>query len=217
MAKGKTVNRGRFYQAVRHSVFPGHMDQGQVDGMNAILAAWDASVFDDLRWLAYMLATAYHETGGVMLPIAEKGGYDYCERNYGPNGRRPETARRMGNIHPGDGYKYRGRGYPQMTWHDNYLHASQITGEDLVNHPDLALRPDIAAKVMFAGMTDARVVFEDFSDDKNFSFTGRSLEDYFNDDVEDPYNARRIINGLDHAQAIADTYEDFRQALSYEA
>jgi putative chitinase len=215
--QGKTIDRAKFFSGVRPIFAGGKLNQGQVDGMNAILAAWDESVFSDLRWLAYMLATAYHETGGFMLPIGERGGYDYCERMYGPDGRRPETARKMGNIHIGDGFKYRGRGYVQMTWCINYRHAGEITGVNLVGNPDLAMRPDIAAKVMFAGMTDARVIFQDFSDDRNFTFTGRSLEDYFNDDVEDPYNARRIINGTDHAQVIADTYEDFLPALAYQA
>jgi putative chitinase len=215
MAKGRTVDRAKFFDAVRHSVFPHRMTQKQVDGMNAILEAWDNSVFTDLRWLAYMFGTTFHETGGEMQPIAERGGYDYCERNYGPNGRRPDTARRMGNVHAGDGYKYRGRGDVQMTWHNNYERASEITGVDLVNNPDLAMMPDIAAQIMFAGMTDARVIFEDFNDDKNFSFTGRTLEDYFNDNTEDWYNARRIINGTDHAQMIAETAQDFFAALAY--
>lgn len=215
MANGKTVDRAKFFKGVRNSVFPSHLTQKQVDGMNAILDAWDKSVFTDLRWLAYMFGTTFHETGGEMQPIAERGGYDYCERNYGPNGRRPDTARKMGNVHAGDGYKYRGRGDVQMTWHNNYKHAGDIIGVDLVGNPDLAMQPDIAAKIMFAGMTDVNIVFENFHDDQNFSFTGRSLEDYFNETTEDWYNARRIINGTDHAQMIADTAQDFNDNLEY--
>jgi putative chitinase len=215
MAHGKTINREKFFTTVRHAVFPGRLNQEQVDGMNAILSAWDESVFGDLRWLAYMFATAFHETGGRMQPIAELGGYDYCERMYGPNGKRPSVARAMGNIHPGDGYKYRGRGYVQCTWEKNYEKAAALTGVDLVNNPDLAMLPDIAAKIMFAGMTDAEVIFDDFSDDQNFSFTGRTLEDYFNATTDDPYNARRIINGTQAAGLIAETHRDFLSALAY--
>lgn len=211
------IDRPKFFGAIRHSVFPGHMGQSQVDGMSAILDAWDASVFGDLRWLGYMLGTTFHETGDKMQPIAEIGGYDYCERMYGPNGRRPDTARAMGNIHPGDGFKYRGRGYVQCTWHNNYLHAGAICGVDLVSNPDLAMQAPIAAKIMFAGMTDEKIIFENFSDDQNFSFTGRVLEDYFNDTTEDWINARRIINGTDHAAMIAETAKDFFAALAYTA
>lgn len=215
MAQGQTIDRRKFFNTVRNSVFPGRLNQSQVDGMNAILAAWDASVFTDLRWLAYMFATTYHETGGKMKPISEYGGYNYCERMYGPFGKRPATARRMGNVNRGDGYKYRGRGYVQITWANNYRRAGRLIGVDLYSNPDLALRPDIAAKIMFAGMTDAEIIFDDFQDDQNFSFTGRTLEDYFNDRTDDPYNARRIINALDKAALIAETHRDFLGALAY--
>lgn len=211
------IDRPKFFGAIRHTVFPNRITQSQVDGMSAIIDAWDASVFDDLRWLGYMFGTTFHETGGKMQPIAELGGYDYCERMYGPLGRRPDTAKQMGNIHPGDGFKYRGRGYVQMTWHNNYANAGAICGVDLVADPDLALQPAIAAKIMFAGMTNEKIIFENFSDDKNFSFTGRVLENYFNDTTEDWINARRIINGTDHAVMIADTAADFFAALAYTA
>jgi len=215
MAQGQVINAAKFFPIVRNSVFPHKLEQSQVDGMNAIIKAWDASKFGDLRWLGYMFGTAFHETGGKMLPIAEFGGYDYCERMYGPGGPRGDTARKMGNIHVGDGFKYRGRGYVQMTWQLNYLHASHIVGVDLVANPDLAMDKDIAAKVMFAGMTDAKIIFEDFSDDQNFTFTGKSLEDYFHGDTADWVGARRIINGTDHALVIAQTAWDFHAALEY--
>jgi hypothetical protein len=209
------VDRKKLFDGIRADIFHGHFTQKQVEGIDAIVDAWDESVFDDLRWLAYMLATTYHETAATMQPIKEYGDFNYFERMYGPNGKRPDTARKMGNVLPGDGAKYCGRGYVQMTWEVNYKHASDITGVDLVGNPDLALRPDIAAKVMFAGMTDAKIIFEDFSDTENFTFTGKSLEDYFSDTTDDPIGARRIINGTDHASLIADTYEDFLKHLDY--
>lgn len=215
MAQGKVIDASKFFPIVRKQVFPGRLAQEQVNGMNAIIKAWDNSVFVDLRWLAYMFATDFHETGGRMIPIPELGGYDYCERMYGPFGKRPQTARQMGNTRRGDGYLFRGRGYVQCTWANNYIRAGQLIGVDLYNNPDLALHYDIAAKIMFAGMTDAEIIFDDFGDDQNFSFTGRSLEDYFNKTTNDPFNARRIINGTDHASLIAETHVDFLGALAY--
>ncbi|MGL5452749.1 MAG: glycoside hydrolase family 19 protein, partial [Aeromonas sp.] len=54
---------------------------------------------------------------------------------------------RMGNDKPGDGYKYRGRGYTHLTGYKNYAAASQGTGLDLVSNPDLAAAPENAAKI----------------------------------------------------------------------
>lgn len=211
-----TINREKFFNTVRARVFDGRLRQSQVDGINVILTAWEASTFTDLRWLAYMFGTTYHETAATMQPIKEYGSYDYFERMYGPNGWRPDTARRMGNVNPGDGAKYCGRGFVQLTWHTNYAAASTIVGVDLVAAPELAMKLDIAARIMFAGMTSERVIFEDFTDTTGFTFTGRTLERYFNDTTEDWINARRIINGTDHAAMIAETAQDFYAALEYD-
>jgi putative chitinase len=53
---------------------------------------------------------------------------------------------KMGNDSPGDGYKFRGRGYIQLTGHDNYEAAGKAIGMDLVNHPELAATPEGATK-----------------------------------------------------------------------
>lgn len=55
---------------------------------------------------------------------------------------------RMGNDKPGDGYKYRGRGFIQITGKENYAKISKIIGVDLVKDPDLANDPAIAAKIV---------------------------------------------------------------------
>lgn len=58
-------------------------------------------------------------------------------------------ANRMknGDYKSGDGYRYRGRGYIQLTGLENYERMSKLIGVDLVNNPDLAARPDYAAKI----------------------------------------------------------------------
>jgi predicted chitinase len=56
---------------------------------------------------------------------------------------------KMGNTEPGDGWKYRGRGFIQLTGKDNYKSASKdIFGDDrLLQNPDLANDPQVATQV----------------------------------------------------------------------
>ena len=56
-------------------------------------------------------------------------------------------ARRLGNTELGDGYTYRGRGFTQLTGRSNYQTTGDHLGLDLVNHPDDAAKPEVAAKI----------------------------------------------------------------------
>lgn len=196
------INRRSFFDAVRAKLFGGTLTQGQVDGCNAILDAWEARPeFTDPRMLAYMLATAKHETASTMQPIGEYGGPAYFQRMYDPLGDNPALASMLGNTQAGDGVRFHGRGYVQLTGRANYVRMSALTGADLVGSPELALDPKLAALIMFEGM-------------KGGMFTGRGLSRYFSDTVDDPVNARKIINGLDRADDIAALHRGFLAALS---
>lgn len=59
----------------------------------------------------------------------------------------PKKAKSLGNTKPGDGAKYKGRGYIQLTGKYNYKRAGEALGLDLVNKPELVEQPEIAAKV----------------------------------------------------------------------
>ena len=98
-------------------------------------------------------------------------------------------------------YPYYGRGYVQLTWEDNYRKMGSKLGVNMLgDNKDRALEPAIAAEVMYAGMRDG-------------DFTGKKLSDYFSATVNDPVNARRIINGTDKAQTIAGYHEKFLAAF----
>lgn len=182
------INRDFFFTQIRRTMFAGTLRQSQVDGINAILDGWEAQYdADDDRWLAYALATTYHETDQKMQPIEEYGkgrGHPYGKPD-------PET-----------GQTYYGRGFVQLTWKKNYATMGTKIGADLVSYPELALELDNATKILFVGMIEGL-------------FTGKSLKDYFNSSMEDWVNARRIINGLDKAQAIAVYGHNFYAAISY--
>jgi putative chitinase len=194
------INRKYFFDNVRDTLFNGSMSKEQVEGMSAILDKWEAQQLIDLRWLAYMLATAFHETAKTMQPIEEYGkGKSY---RYG------KKIKRSGIAYTLPDKLYYGRGYVQLTWFENYETMGRLLGVDLLNNPELALHPNIAAEIMFEGMTKGNSHFGDF--------TGKSLENYFNDKKEDWVNARRIINGTDCADLIAGYGKKFYRALTPE-
>jgi hypothetical protein len=181
-----------FFNNVRKFPFPGNLKQSQVDGMKAIIAEWlKRPELDDLRWLAYMLATTYHETAFTMQPIEEYG--KGAGRFYGT------PHRRTGKI-------YYGRGFVQLTLHENYERMGNLLGVDLVNNPEKALEPDIAFAVMFEGMTRGM-------------FTNKSLKQYFKKDQDaDWYNARsiigaKVVDGKNVAESIAKYGRAFWYAL----
>jgi len=198
------VDRDFFFQTVRQTLFRGAMIQSQLDGCNAILDSWDknSSIADD-RWVAYALATAYHETAFTMQPINEYGGDAYFFKMYDKDGDRPEVAARLGNTDPGDGVLFHGRGYVQLTGRANYTRMQQLLEIDLTSNAscaDRALNPDTASRIMEIGMRDG-------------IFTGKKFVDYFNAQTTDWINARRIINGLDKAEEIAAYGRSFMDAI----
>ncbi|HEX8662400.1 MAG TPA: hypothetical protein VF744_00050 [Beijerinckiaceae bacterium] len=199
------INRTFFFDHARLNLFDGSMSTKQVSGMTDILDEWEANhAAQDDRWLAYALGTAHHETGRTMQPIKEWGGNAYFTRMYDPPpaGQRPQVAAVLGNVNPGDGPLFCGRGYVQLTGRKNYTTWGTKLGINLVGNPTLAMDPKVAVKIMFDGMIAG-------------SFTGKKLGNYFSGTVEDWRNARRIINGLDKADLVASYGKKYYGCISH--
>ena len=200
------MSRKNFFDAARAAVFGGRMAQAQVAGCELILDAWDRrAAGGDPRWLAYMLATAFHETAATMQPVRETlAGTDAAAAA------RLESAWRRGRLGTvttpywradGEGRHWLGRGLVQLTHRANYEAMSRETGIDLVAAPERAMEPAVAVAILFAGMEKGL-------------FTGRRLADYFTAARADWVNARRIINGLDRAAQVAVYGRAFHKALT---
>ncbi len=67
------MNRKAFFDSVRHSLFNGRLKQTQVDGLNTLLDEWEDTGFTNRQWLAYALATAFHESAFTIGPLAVYG------------------------------------------------------------------------------------------------------------------------------------------------
>jgi putative chitinase len=201
------IDRKQFYINIRVQGLFSKLTESQVQGMEATFNEWDlwvnnGWVDNDLRKLAYIFATDYHEGAKTMQPIKEFGGNAYFVKRYWDN---KKIAAQLGNKSAQDAIDFCGKGKPQLTGRNNYTKMGKLLGYDLVNNPNLMLDLKIATEVMFEGMLTGRSLTGDF--------TGKQLNNYFNLTANDPVNARRIVNGLDKAKFIAGYHAQFLESL----
>ncbi len=176
-----------FFASVRASLFGGKLTQAQVDALDTIGSAWSRYGDGDNAKLAYLLATAFHETGRFRF-MREVWGPTAAQKKY-------EGRADLGNTLKGDGKKFMGRGFVQITGRRNYADWSKRLGMDLVKEPLLAEQSAVAARILVQGSMLG-------------TFTGKKLGDYatFTD-------MRRVINGTDKAELIAGYAQKFLAAL----
>jgi hypothetical protein len=180
------------------------------DGFEAILNVWEAEYADrDPAWLAYILATAWHETARYMAPIREgraatdERAFAIVQRHVQREGLRDYVSRKE------NGHSYYGRGFVQLTWDENYraMGAELGMGDQLYDNPDLVMEPSIAAKIICRGMV------------KGLFRRRHTLERYLGNEHYDWHNARLIVNGrrsdgsIDKADEIAEHARKFYEAI----
>ncbi|MCR8492769.1 hypothetical protein [Brucella anthropi] len=192
------MNKTVFFAYARRAPFGGRLSQAQVDGTSAILAMAERRGLPDEQ-TAYVLATAFHETGGKMQPIEKNLNYTSAARirqvwpsrfssvqSAQPYVRNPQALAnkvyggRIGNTGANDGWLYRGRGLAMITKRDNYEKYG------LGVAPDKALEDGVAVRILFNGMINGK-------------FTGKRLTDHFGSGWAAPQDARAIVNGSDKA------------------
>jgi hypothetical protein len=202
------IDRQFFFDTVRAALFKGTLSASQVEGMTAILDFWETRMPEaDRRWLAYVMATAFHETAYTMQPVRETlaetdaRAIDILEKAFADG--KLSWVKTVYWRPDEDGKSWLGRGLVQLTHKRNYDAMSRLTGIDLVADPDRAMEMDAAVSILIDGMLAG-------------SFTGHKLADHLNAATEDWVNARRIVNGTDRAEKIADYGKAFHAAIRHE-
>lgn len=129
--------------------------------------------------IAYILATAEHESDRFATLEEYATGDAY------------EGRADLGNAQPGDGRRYKGRGYVQLTGRNNYRAYAATTGVRILELPYILMNwPSLSVSVIVDGMMKG-------------AYTGRRLDQFVNKTAQDFRNARRVVNGLDQADKIA--------------
>ena len=143
----------------------------------------------DRGQIAYVFATAELESNfGRFMMELDDGWY-------------LEGREDLENTEPGDGPRFKGRGFIQITGRRNYRIWSNKLGINLIDNPEKAALPDIAAIILVRGMRDG-------------SFTNVGLSDFIVGDRRDFFKARRIVNGLDKADFIAQIADSYFKAIT---
>ncbi|MBK7359496.1 MAG: hypothetical protein IPI96_09710 [Saprospiraceae bacterium] len=141
----------------------------------------------DLRKLAYILGTAWHES--KLILDREKRG---------------QLGTKLYQLQEAYWYTgFYGRGLIQITHEDNYKRMGKALRVDLVNNPDLALDRAISADIAVRGMMEG-------------IFTGLPLSRFINGATADYYNARKVVNRTDQAELIASYTTTIIRNLEYQ-
>jgi putative chitinase len=180
-----TFDRKTFFDKYRQAFGP--LQQLQVDGLEFLLG----SIENDPKWesipqIAYFLASIKHETG-ISRNRVDQTYQPIKELRAKPGTRIRALQDRYW------GSDYFGRGFIQLTWKANYEKFG------IADDPEKALEPATAYRIAADGM-------------RRGLFTGKKLSDFINGEV-DYVNARKVVNGLDRANDIAEIARKFERIL----
>ncbi len=170
------MNRIAFFGDIRpfFDGFKSSKGKGQIAGLDAILDEAERRHGDlPQRHLAYILATAFHETNATMQPVREAYWMS-------------ESWRRKHLRY----YPYYGRGLVQLTWDYNYERVGYFLGIDLEDEPDLALDLPTAVTIMFDGMEKGWFTGKKLSDYRSYRFMRRVVNGLDKADVIAGYAER---------------------------
>jgi len=141
--------------------------------------------------LAQFLAQTAHESHNFQSMVEYGGSLDF--RKYDPK-YAPKKAKALGNKKVGDGAKFKGRGYIQLTGRYNYKRAGQALGLPLEANPELVEKPEVAAQVaVWFWKTRVQPKVDDFGNT--------------------PQATKPINSGLKGLQDRKDKFQDFKSTM----
>lgn len=177
----RKANTTAFFNYLRQRFPNGRLLLSQVEGMTDIL---EACLGLPNEHTAYVLATAYHETGARMQPVRE--GFAKSDASARRAVARLYKRGRISRNYALPLYKgnsFYGRGYVQLTHFENYRKTGKALGVALELTPDLMLDSKFSAKAMVWGM-------------RTGAYRNRSLSGTITGPNPDQWRlARNIING----------------------
>jgi predicted chitinase len=141
--------------------------------------------------LAQFLAQTAHESHNFKSMVEYGGSLDF--RKYDPK-YAPKKAKALGNKKVGDGARYKGRGYIQLTGRYNYKRAGEALGLPLEQKPELVEKPEIAAQVAIW-------------------FWQNRVQPRVDDFGNTPQATKPINSGLKGLQDRKDKFQDFKTAM----
>jgi predicted chitinase len=141
--------------------------------------------------LAQFLAQTAHESHNFQSMVEYGGSLDF--RKYDPK-YAPKKAKALGNKKVGDGARFKGRGYIQLTGRYNYKRAGQALGLPLEAKPELVEKPEVAAQVAVW-------------------FWKNRVQPRVDDFGNTPQSTKPINSGLKGLQDRKDKFQDFKTAM----
>lgn len=218
------MKQAKFFDKIRAPLFGGSLSQDQVDGIEMILSEC-AKQGASLTQTAYILATAYGESGGAMQPKRENMNYSAkrlaeCFGSERRQGRSAQSLahnprllaltvyggewglKNLGNrIGTTDGWDMRGAGIGQITGYANFLKWGKLLGVDLIANPHLLEDLKISVRALVAPMLEGWA-------------TSYKLSDFINSKKTDYIGARKVWNGSFKAKEYAGNAKLFEAALT---
>jgi predicted chitinase len=165
-----------------------HLDENRTNSAKAITDAASSAGLSKPQ-IAYVLATAEHESDSFKTLEEYADGSNY------------EKRQDLGNSEKGDGPRFKGRGYVQLTGRRNYTLYRDITGTELVKLPFIMMNwSALAVFVLVHGMT-------------NGIYTGQRLDTFVNERSQNFIDARQVVNDHDRADKIAAQANDWLKQL----